>query len=83
MKKEEIKTVEEAKEFIIKHLKECPDLHCVPDNLINTYSGMFGHPIRYCNECRFLIDKFQIGEITGIKRGMWCAYYEEAKHEKT
>lgn len=75
----EIKTEEEATEAIIKHLKEHPELHVTPDNLINTYSGMGGHPIRYCKFCCSLIDKFQIGNIKGVNKGMWNAYYEEPK----
>ena len=78
----EITTEEEAERFIIEHLKRFPALHKTPEHLINTYSALGGHPIRYCDKCCKLIDKFKIERIKGVKQGMWKAYYEEDVHEE-
>lgn len=65
--------------FVVWHLVTFPDLHVVPKHLQDTYSGMGGHPIRNCEVCRNLIDKFDLKSIPGVKAGMWHAYYEEPK----
>jgi len=71
--------VENAKRKIIRHLKKHPELHRTPEHLVNSYSGMGGHPIRYCKQCRELIDKYKIGNIKRIKVDMWGCHYEGAK----
>lgn len=67
---------ETAKEFIVWHLQNFPREHETPSHLVNTYSAMGGHPIRYCSKCCGLVDKYKLKHIEGVKAGMYRAYYE-------
>lgn len=75
----DVKNKNQAKEWILNHVENYPKKHAVPDNLVNTYSGMFGHPMFYCKECSSLIDKFKIKNIDELKKGMWSAYVQREK----
>jgi hypothetical protein len=78
----DVKNKKDAERFILSHVEHFPKKHKVPDHLVNRYSGMFCHPVRYCKVCANLIDKYKIKNIKGLKQGMWHAYVEYEKEKK-
>lgn len=72
----------QAIQKIINHVKEHPELHKTPDHLINTYTGAFTHPIKYCKECAKLVEEFDIDYIPELKRNNWGCYIEEKSAQK-